>query len=142
MNARLPEPGADATHAAMVAPPSLTIHYDDAAKIIRVVGCGMWTVEYIDAHFAALGQLARRIRAQDGAVFVLVDLSRAPVQTAEVAKHIHAGTERLFGAADRIALIVQSSLVKSQMKRVSWSENTAVFVSPDAAETWLFAHRP
>ncbi len=121
--------------------PSLTFRYDHVARIIRITGVGMWTVDYIDVHFAELALLIDRVRARNGEVLALVDLSRAPVQSAEVAKRMHAAIGRLYGPGDRIALTVQSCLLKAQMKQVSWKENTAIFVSANAAETWLCAHR-
>ncbi|HSI18012.1 MAG TPA: hypothetical protein VK980_09595 [Sphingomonas sp.] len=122
--------------------PTLGFRYDPVAKIIRVTGVGAWTVDYVDVHFAELAVLIDRVRAQNGEVLALIDLSRAPVQSDEVAERIHSATARLYTARDRIALIVQSFLLKAQMKRATWQANTAIFVSPNAAETWLCAHRP
>ena len=142
MHARLSAHQPDAQpHAAIGVRPLLSFRYDLVAKIIRITGVGMWTVDYIDVHFAELALLIERVRAQHGEVLALVDLSRAPVQPAEVAARIHDATKRLYRANDRVALIVQSFLLKAQMKRVTWEENTAIFVSPHAAETWLCAHR-
>ena len=143
MHARLSaqHPDVHQAPAATALRPLLSFRYDSVARIIRITGVGMWTVDYIDVHFAELALLIERVRAQHGEVLALVDLSRAPVQTPEVADRIHRATARLYGADDRIALIVQSFLLKAQMKRVTWEANTAIFVSPHAAETWLCAHR-
>jgi hypothetical protein len=122
--------------------PTLSSRYDPVAKIIRITGIGAWTVDYVDVHFAELAVLIDRVRSQHGEVLALVDLSRAPVQSDEVAARIHSATARLYTARDRIALIVQSFLLKAQMKRATWQANAAIFVSPNAAETWLCAHRP
>jgi hypothetical protein len=143
MHARLSPDDRDAHQAdtAIALRPMLSFRYDLAAKIIRITGAGMWTIDYVDVHFAELAVLIDRVRTQNGEVLALVDLSRALVQTAEVAERIHRATARLYGAGDRVALVVQSFLLKAQMKRVTWKENTAIFVSPHAAETWLGAHR-
>ncbi len=121
--------------------PTLSFRYDPVAKIIRITGIGAWTVDYVDVHFAELAVLIDRVREQNGEVLALVDLSRAPVQSDEVAERINRATAQLYGARDRIALIVQSFLLKTQMKRAAWKSNTAIFVSANAAETWLCAHR-
>jgi len=121
--------------------PTLSFRYDPVAKIIRITGVGAWSVDYVDVHFAELAVLIDRVRGQHGEVLALVDLSRAPVQSDKVAERIHRATAQLYTPRDRIALIVQSFLLKAQMKRATWQANTAIFVSPHAAETWLCAHR-
>ncbi|MFA5964097.1 MAG: hypothetical protein WC804_08780 [Sphingomonas sp.] len=143
MHAMLPtdHPGADRASTATELRPLLSFSYDAAAKIIRITGVGKWTVDYVDVHFAELAVLIDRVRAQHGAVLALVDLSRAPVQSAEVAERIHQATGQLYGPEDRVAMVVQSFLLKAQMKRAAWKANAAIFVSPFAAMTWLCAHR-
>jgi hypothetical protein len=143
MHARLSEQHPDTQQAPMVAGPRplLTFRYDPVAKIIRIAGVGICTVDDIDVHFAELALLIERVRAQNGEVLALVDMARAPVQSAEVAERIQHATGRLYRPGDRIALIVQSFLLKAQMRSVTWEGNTAIFVSPHAAETWLCALR-
>ena len=119
------------------ADPVLTVGHDKASGIIRVVGTGLWTVAYIEEHFIAVGALMDRVRKHGAGVMVLVDLSGAPVQTADVARHISIGTDRIFRSPDRLALLVQSPLAKLQLKRVVTRANTAIFVSRHAAEAWL-----
>lgn len=121
--------------------PTLSFRFDAVARIIRVTGIGAWTPDYTDAHFAELADMIDRVRGQVGEVLALVDLSRAPVQSAEVAARINLATRQLYGGRDRVALVVQSFLLKAQMKRATWKSNTAIFVSAHAAETWLRAHR-
>ncbi len=143
MHARLSTDDADACRSPMAIGqrPTLSFRYDPVAKIIRITGIGAWTLDYVDVHFAELAVLIDRVRDQNGEVLALVDLSRAPVQSDEVAERINRATAQLYGARDRIALIVQSFLLKAQMKRAAWKSNTAIFVSANAAETWLCAHR-
>jgi hypothetical protein len=51
---------------------------------------------------------------------------------------MRAGNLRLYRAGDRIALIVESSLLKMQLRR-TLVEFQNIFVSPNAAETWVTA---
>jgi len=143
MHARLSadDPGGGQPPIAIGQHPTLSFRYDPVAKIIRITGIGAWTVDYVDVHFAELAVLIERVREQNGEVLALVDLSRAPAQSDEVAERINRATAQLYHARDRIALIVQSFLLKAQMKRAAWHSNTAIFVSANAAETWLCAHR-
>ncbi len=143
MHARLStdDPGACEAPIAIGQRPTLSFRDDPVAKIIGITGVGAWTVDYVDVHFAELAVLIGRVREQNGEVLALVDFSRTPAQSDEVAERIHAATAQLYTGRDRVALIVQSFLLKAQMKRAAWQANTAIFVSANAAETWLCAHR-
>jgi hypothetical protein len=111
-----------------------------ASGIIRVVGRGFWTEDYVDAHFVELGRLVERVRAIGGDILALVDLSEAPVQSPGVVARITAQTGRIYRPADRIAIVVRSSLVKMQIKRAVALPNLEAFLSLNAALTWLTAH--
>ncbi len=114
--------------------------HDAAQGIIRVMGRGFWTEADIDAHFVELGHLIERVRAGGDDILALVDLSDAPVQSPDVTARITAQTRRVYRPEDRIAIVVQSSLMKMQMKRAVDRPNLEVFISRHAATTWLTAH--
>jgi len=118
---------------------ALRAWFDAAQGIIRVVGTGHWTVPLVRSHFRELGRLVESMRRDTGQVLVLVDLSRAAVQDDDVAAEVHAGVQRVYAPQDRVALIVRSSLVKAQMRRVARIETSQVFLSGHAAQTWLKA---
>jgi len=136
-----PQRPANAPPAAIAVRPSLTFHYDETDRIVRTTGVGTWTIDIIEAHIRAIAPLLRKVREQDGKVLAMVDLTRAPLQSAEVTRRILDPNGPLCGAGDRVALIVQSSLLKVQMKRVDGNDDIAVFISPYAARTWLCAYR-
>jgi len=140
MHARLPAHHPPALADAPIGQrPQLAFRYDLATRIIRVTGTETWTLDDIDVHFAELAVLIDRVRAQNGVVSALVDLSRAPAQSPEVVARIHHATGRLYRPADRVALVVPSFPLKAELERLAWHDNTAIFVAAPAAESWLSA---
>lgn len=111
----------------------------DEGRFLRVTGVGLWTVAMIDAHFVAVAATLRAMRSVRGHAAVLVDLRRAAVQPGPVADALSAWTSKLYIARDRVAIVVASSLVKSQSRRVEIAATRELFVSMNAAELWLCA---
>jgi hypothetical protein len=119
---------------------SLSIDADRIDGIIHVTGIGFWTPEQVDRHFGQLRRVidARRVPGDD--VRVLVDLRAAPAQSPETAARIGLATETIYEASDRVAIVLASSLAKLQMRRVVQRARHEMFISPDAALTWLRAY--
>ena len=109
----------------------------DEGRFVRVTGAGLWTVAMIDAHFATLSESLRSKRAAFGHANVLVDLRRSPVQPGPVAAALSSWTSKLYTARDRVAIVVASSLVKSQTRRIDIAATRELFVSMNAAVLWL-----
>lgn len=112
----------------------------DDQGIVRLVGYGTWSIEYMNRHFRELDPIVAAARMRVRSVMVLADLREAPVQSPDVAEIINIGTRRLYRDGDRIAIVVQSSLVKLQMKRVVDCAQVQIFISVAAAYTWLMAY--
>jgi hypothetical protein len=119
---------------------SLVISFDEREGFIRVVGQGLWTPDYIDGHFDELRRLITIVRAREGRVLVLVDLTRAPVQSVPTADRIKANTDAIYRADDRIAAVVSSNLAKVQLRDSIDQSYHQMFVSLHAAITWLTAY--
>lgn len=90
----------------------------------------------VDQHFFELATLVRSVRQAGGQIRVIVDLRGTPAQSPETIERIGVGA-RIYGEGDRIAIIVDSSLAKMQMRRVVRSAQHEIFISPKAAMTWL-----
>jgi hypothetical protein len=88
-----------------------------------------------------LRQAIEGLRAIRQPVLVLVDLSRANVQTGEVAEAITHGTSRIYNDADYVALVAASVLLAMQMRRAAKAPNLAVFTDMMLAMDWLVARR-
>lgn len=111
---------------------------DDQRGVIRICCTGLRLGEEVDRYLAILEPIIADMRACHVRVRVLADLRNAPIRTQEAADKMRAGNLRLYRAGDRIALIVESSLLKMQLRR-TLVEYQNIFVSPNAAETWVTA---
>lgn len=111
---------------------------DDQLKILRINRVAVQQVADVDRYLAVLGDIVRDARLRFGRVRVLADLRNAPVRTQEAAERLRVGNLALYRPGDRVALIVESSLLKMQLRR-TLVEYQNIFLSPHAAETWLTA---
>lgn len=111
---------------------------DDRLKILRISQVAVQTREEVDQYLAVLGEIVRDARLRFGRVRVLADLRNAPLRTQEAAERMRMGNLALYRTGDRVALIVESSLLKMQLRR-TLVEYQNIFLSPNAAETWLTA---
>ena len=106
-----------------------------ASGLVRATIRGFWPMEvavaYVDEMAGILAVARRR-----GSARLIVDLTGAAIQSPEVMQKL--GVLDMYAPEDRVAVIVASSLLKTQLKRVFVKANLAVFVSEEAAETWVF----
>ncbi len=111
---------------------------DDRRGLLRIHCTGLSLGDEVDRYLAVLEPIIANMRTSHGRVRVLADLRNAPIRTQEAADKMRAGNLRLYRTGDRIALIVESSLLKMQLRR-TLVEYQNIFVSPNAAETWVTA---
>jgi hypothetical protein len=118
----------------------IAAHYDARSRIVRVIPEGIWTDEIMTRHFDELRSLFARSRAENGRVRVLSDMRGAGVQQQGITRRINDFADQYHEAHDRLAVIVSSSIVKLQIRRIVTKCPTEAFLSPSAAETWLLAY--
>lgn len=118
-------------------PNSLSISFTSDLPYIIVTGLGLWTPQQVDAHFRQLDRDLRLMRARYGAARVLVDLSKAKVQTAEAAELMHGWTGRIYRAEDQVAVICGTQLLAMQIKHQAKVYNLRTFPGQPAAIEWL-----
>jgi hypothetical protein len=111
---------------------------DDRLKILRVNRVAVQQLADVDRYLAVVGGIVRDARLRFGQVRVLADLRNSPIRTQEAAERMRVGNLGLYRVGDRVALIVESSLLKMQLRR-TLVEYQNIFMSPSAAETWLTA---
>lgn len=130
---------ADAECVVVASEPGLyEIVRDDRVKILRINSVAVQQLADVDRYLATLGDVVRDARLRFGKVRVLADLRNSPVRTQEAAERMRTGNLALYRDGDRVALIVESSLLKMQLRR-TLVEYQNIFLSPSAAETWLTA---
>ncbi|RYY62175.1 MAG: hypothetical protein EOO24_58620 [Comamonadaceae bacterium] len=71
---------------------------------------------------------------------VIVDRSTAPIYAAGVPELLLKSYHTILRAGDRIAMVVESSLAKGQVRKVAGREETQSFLSISAARTWVLAY--
>ena len=111
---------------------------DDRLKILRINRVAVQQLPDVDRYLAVLGDIVRDARLRFSRVRVLADLRNSPIRTQEAAERMRMGNLALYRTGDRVALIVESSLLKMQLRR-TLVEYQNIFLSPHAAETWLTA---
>ena len=122
-------------------PGSLTAKYDPSTGVVRMFGAGLWQMSIVRKHFADLEAALAQARRYHPDVLVFCDLSTASVQMKEVGEEIEQFTERAYHPTDRIAVVLASSVLKMQMRRVVRQATFETFLSATAAYTWLTAHQ-
>lgn len=118
----------------------LLVRTDHDAGLIRVEGCGRWSIEECDRHFGELKRELAVLRKAARPVRVLVDLRRAAEQAAATALRIGYWTSRIYQPEDRAAVLVSSCLVKQQLQQNAGIHRSQIFTSDAAARLWLFAY--
>jgi hypothetical protein len=113
------------------------VRKDVATGIVHVTGEGFWTVADVDRHFLTLGNTVQSARKVGGSVRALVDLRGAVTQSPELVSHLAERARAVYTMGDRIAIIVDSSLAKMQMRRVVQSAEFEIFFAPEAGIAWL-----
>ncbi|MDO6412874.1 hypothetical protein Q4F19_00620 [Sphingomonas sp. BIUV-7] len=121
------------------APRLYAIDHDQSSDIIRVSDLAVQSVEEIDRYLGELGREIAAMRARRGTVRLLADLRHSPIRSQAAAERLRRGNLTLYRAGDRVALLVESSLMKMQLRRNLVADYQNIFVSPHAAETWLTA---
>lgn len=111
----------------------------DDRHVIRISDLDVQRLEDVECYLAELEDVIASIRQRYGHVRVLADLRRSPVRTQESAERLRLGNMALYRAGDRVALLVESSLLKIQLRRNLIAEYQNIFTSPEAAEMWLTA---
>lgn len=118
-------------------PNQLVCYFEADNGVVYIIGHGFWNDAVVDEHFLELRHTAALARRNVAAVRVLVDLRDASVQSPAVAARIETETRLIWTEADRIAIILQSTLAKMQINRVVDSGNHASFIDIEDARQWL-----
>jgi hypothetical protein len=121
---------------------SMAFEVDRATGLFRVICKGLCTPEQARAHFEEIGRAFRAERLRQKALFVLVDLREASVQTLETTEAIRDGTDQIHRGADRVAFVCASRLHALQVRRGVQMPTVAVFDDMAEALGWIASHRP
>lgn len=108
--------------------------------ILRVNARGSWTKPVAETYIREIRRIIAALRNQSPALRAIVDRSDTPVFQPEVHELLVATYAGILREGDRIALIVNSSMVKGDIRRLTDREETRTFLSLSAAKTWVLAY--
>lgn len=120
----------------------MTFTVDWPKGIMRCLSTGFWSLKQSEEHFRFYVACVREIHRRGLPALIVVDLRDADAQSQEVAETIRSAVDGLYKPGDRIAMVVESSVTKIQMRRVLQPEYHEYFLSLNAAQHWAFAHHP
>ena len=115
-------------------------NFDQDGGILEVRARGVWTPETVMRYRSDLAVEAVAARAQAGRLKLLFNAVEFSVQPQDAAEKIQLVERVAIEPGDSVAVLLASSLLKLQARRVfeGWS-NLDLFVSENAARTWLQA---
>lgn len=118
-------------------PAPFVTRYDRVAKLVVVTCFGFWTEEDIERYFHDLGDKIAQARRDRPNVRALIDLREAMVQDPGVMANLRQKVSRHYIQGDKVALVLQSVLLKLQMKRSVAIYEIDYFDDLSAAKQWL-----
>jgi hypothetical protein len=114
--------------------------YDEKLGIIRSVVDGMQTYEDGQDYIAALAKHVAIAKAHGGRVLHLVDARTAAVQPISTSGMYNSARGKV--EVDKVAVILQSTLLKMQLQRLYGAMPVRPFDNPEEAIAWLLADTP
>ena len=115
---------------------------DPITRIVRVACSGFWLHDEARLYLGQIADEVEAIRVHERNVRVLVDNRHAAVQTFEVIGEVSSGLSQIYKPADRLAIVVESVLLKRQMERLPAVAITRIFAALKEAEDWLMSDSP
>lgn len=113
----------------------------DEHHIVHVRATGAWTPEIADRYWPAFSPFLAESRARlSGYAKALVDRRGAPIMTIAMVHRMRDGIIEHYQPDDRLALVVDSSPLKSQIRQNYPLDHLEAFLSYDAAMAWLLQH--
>jgi hypothetical protein len=132
---------ADGTPLEPAASAKYDVRLDDSTGIVHVTNTGLWEPDDVAPYIADLSRVFAESRRRRRNILMLADLRGYAIQRPEVAKLISDGGAPLHLEGDRHAILVESSLMKMQLRRTLPTDMFQSFLSPEAASKWLLAWR-
>lgn len=114
-----------------------TVEYDERTGIVRCAGSGFMSVETIREVGPRVHAACDRARREHGRMCMLVYSPGAVVQSGEVMEQVGRNGLPIKDARDRMAVVVESSLVKLQATRTLRHEQIRLFATEAEATAWL-----
>ena len=112
---------------------------DPITSVIQIECSGFWLRDEARLYVKQIADNVGAARAHGSGLRVLINNRDAAVQTSEVLAELGSMIVNVYKRADRMAIVVNSQLLKRQMERLPTVAVTRVFVSLDDATDWLMS---
>ncbi|MDO6414881.1 hypothetical protein Q4F19_10860 [Sphingomonas sp. BIUV-7] len=113
---------------------------DNACATVRVVGGGVWREADAQLYFTQQRRIIDEARRRFGALRVLFDVRDWVVENPQSVLQFQAMNAEIYKPEDRLAAVVRSSVDKQHPRAALAVGTREVFISANAAETWLQAY--
>lgn len=119
---------------------------DDAYRIwiegpiLRLHCRGSWDLATARAYTGDVGRIIAELRLTQPHIRAVVDRRDVPTFETGVAELLIAAYRSTLLSGDRVAIVVESSMTKGNLRRVGAREETETFLSISAAQTWVLAY--
>lgn len=107
--------------------------------VIRIVQRGVWTLAIAEQFTTYARRQIEAVRQRGLIPRLLIDMRDFPVPAGEISDHLRKFDEQIRQEEDRVAMVMASSLLKSQIRRQLVRPGVELFLSPEAATQWLLA---
>ena len=108
--------------------------------VLRIDAQGVWDIETAEAYARDIIRIIAELRLASPFLRAIVDRSSMPIFGASVHELLLHTYDHVLRSGDRVALVVDSSLAKGQIRRIAGREETQTFLSISAARTWALAY--
>ena len=113
--------------------------FDPSAGILQVRVAGSWTMSEIERYAREAGPQFTAARRDAGLLRLLLDLQSANILSQEMMDPLARAGMQYSRADDRVALVVQSTLLKLQMRRMLGEAPIPIYLSTREATAWLLS---
>jgi hypothetical protein len=122
--------------------PHLLTGIDRATRTVWLVPAGMWTVADVDRFFPIQKRINETARARYGRLDLLMDLRWSVVVPQDTSVRLTQCSADLYTDRDRFALVMESALLKMQLRRSFTVGTSEVVETPEEGLAWLRSAAP
>lgn len=118
-------------------PEAFVLERDAQRRIIIATVRGFWSPATADAYIDAMNAMMAQDRQSFGRAKALIDRRLSVVQSAETVERLRLGAARISRPEDRMAIVIESTLLKAQILRSYDPGTVKAFLSIEDALAWL-----
>jgi len=115
--------------------------FDPAAGVLQVRVAGSWTAAEVERYAREARDQFTEARKKAGNLRLLIDLGAAHVLSQELMDPLAKAGMQYSRPDDRVAMVVGSTLLKLQMRRMLGEAPVPIFLSVAEAMNWMLSDK-